>query len=95
MKKVKLMLLSLTVLATVGGALAFSVKGPQRFCTAATVNNSCVNVACPNDRTGIQNGTQPFICTTPTSGIVATPCKNAAGTTLPCNATSVRILLDN
>jgi len=91
MKKVKLMLVSLSVLAIVGAALAFNVKGDQRFCTAATVNSSCQNVFCPSDKTGDPLAGQPFICTTPTSGIVATPCKNAVGATLPCNATSVTI----
>ena len=94
MKKLKLMLLSFTVLAIVGGALAFNVKGPQRFCTAALVNNSCLNVACANDRTGSNNSMFPLICTTPTSGLIFTPCKNAFGTALQCNAASVRILLD-
>ena len=33
MKRVKLMLLSLTLVAVVGGALAFKAKSGQRFCT--------------------------------------------------------------
>jgi len=94
MKKVKLMLLSFTVLATVGGVLAFNVKGPLRFCTAATVNNSCINVFCANDKTGSLHSGSPWMCTTPTSGLIFNPCKNSSGTTLPCNTASVQIHLD-
>lgn len=93
MKKIKLMLLSLTVLATVGAALAFNVKGTERFCTAApNTNGTCPN-ACPNDRTGNFITGQPFICTTPTSGL-SNPCQNSSGTTLTCGATSVQVRLD-
>jgi hypothetical protein len=48
MKKVKLMLLSLSVLAVAGGALAFKVKQDLSYCTAPTVIGiPCKELACP------------------------------------------------
>ena len=41
MKKVKIMLLSLLVLAVAGGAMAFKAKRLFAYCTTATVNNVC------------------------------------------------------
>jgi len=41
MKKVKIMLLSLLVLAVAGGAMAFNAKFSNSFCTIATVNGVC------------------------------------------------------
>lgn len=91
MKKVRLMLLSFTVLATVGAALAFNANGLVRFCTAAIVNNSCINVFCANDRTGNHDSTFGlWMCTTPTSGNVTNPCPP----TVPCNTASAKIRLD-
>jgi hypothetical protein len=37
MKKIKLMLLSLSILAVVGGALAFTLKEGTEYCTAPTI----------------------------------------------------------
>ena len=37
MKRVKLMLLSLSILAVVGGALAFTAKNAPFYCTAPTI----------------------------------------------------------
>ena len=37
MKKIKLMLLSLSILAVVGGALAFTLKDSDEYCTAPTI----------------------------------------------------------
>jgi hypothetical protein len=63
MKKVKLMLLSLSVLAVVSGALAFKVKQGQQFCVAAASSTSCP-VNCPN-LLAITDPVSPndFICT--------------------------------
>ncbi|MCS3800137.1 hypothetical protein [Niastella sp. OAS944] len=42
MKRVKIMLLSLLVLAVAGGAMAFNAKRTTKFCTIATLSNgSC------------------------------------------------------
>ncbi|WP_207513133.1 hypothetical protein [Longitalea luteola] len=65
MKKVKIMLLSLGLLAVVGAALAFKARYSADYCTAASVNNACVNLACPNTafaRTTTNSGTTIF-CT--------------------------------
>lgn len=94
MKKIKLMLLSFALLAAVGGALAFNAKGLERFCTANPNANGTCPHACPSDRTGNFRSGSPWMCTTPTSGIVVTPCRNASGATLPCNTASVEIQLD-
>jgi len=81
MKKVKLMLLSFSVLAVVAGALAFNVKGTRDMCYAATsgTSNFCGTTsspkACPNRtlKGGFLSGTT-FICTTTTSGDSNNPC---------------------
>ncbi|SEP29896.1 hypothetical protein [Niastella yeongjuensis] len=49
MKKVKLMLMSLVLIAVVGGILAFKTKYIGRFCTTlASPSGFCKNLACPN-----------------------------------------------
>jgi len=45
MKKVKLMLLSFVLVATVGGLLAFKAKYHSTFCTARMVGGGC-DMAC-------------------------------------------------
>jgi hypothetical protein len=47
MKKVKIMLLSLVLLAVVGGALAFKARFIQLYCTAPTIGGACNLKYCP------------------------------------------------
>jgi len=83
MKKVKLMLLSFSVLAVVAGALAFRAKGTRDMCYAAKNPSPpfCGTIlmpkACPNRTTkgSFLSGTPP-ICTAPTSGNSSSPCTN-------------------
>jgi hypothetical protein len=77
MKKVKLMLLSLSVLAVVAGALAFTAKGNLKFCTAAIEGSSpFCNKACPTYVTTLTTvAPNTFICTAPTSNNSDFPCK--------------------
>jgi hypothetical protein len=84
MKKVKLMLLSLSILAVVGGALAFTARSGITYCTAPTVNelNQC-NTTCP-DPAKLNVTGEVWICTTPTSLDAAHPCERD-GAALPCN----------
>lgn len=48
MKKIKMMLMSLALLAVVGGALAFKAKFNAKFCTTAAVLNAQNVKVCPN-----------------------------------------------
>jgi len=41
MRKVKIMLTAITILATVGGVLAFKAKRSQVICWASTINGMC------------------------------------------------------
>jgi hypothetical protein len=75
MKKVKLMLVSLSVLAVVGAALAFKAKDTGEFCTAPlNQDGKTCPQNCPNDRF-LTLGQGDFICTQTTNG-TAEPCKN-------------------
>ena len=91
MKKVKLMLLSLSILAVVGGALAFTAKGSNKFCTAV-INpaNPYCNKACPNFTERLLANAGDFICTTTTTGVLLRPCKDINNVTLPCVAASAQ-----
>jgi hypothetical protein len=63
MKKVKIMLLSLTILAVVGAALAFKAREITKFCTAV-YNDGCP-AKCPNLVTSKStNESGPVYCTT-------------------------------
>lgn len=86
MKRVKLMLVSLSVLAVVGGALAFNTKGSNKFCTALPDNGACPN-SCPNfNSKGLATtGVTKAMCTTFTSGSTDTPCSSAV-----CDPTPVQ-----
>jgi hypothetical protein len=83
MKRVKLMLLSFSVLAVVAGALAFNAKGTTDMCYAATVAgpNYCGTTlspkSCPTRTTkGDFKSGATFVCTAPTSGNSNSPCTN-------------------
>ena len=71
MKKIKLMLLSLSILAVVGGALAFRAKSGDFYCTAPTI---------------LKNGvvTYSTFCTLP-GQLKAGSGSNIATTTEPAN----------
>ena len=90
MKRVKLMLLSLTVLAVVGGALAFNVKGTTLWCTASpdafgNCPATCINF---NPKGLAFDANVARICTTTTSGVGTRPCKDANLADLPCTITT-------
>jgi hypothetical protein len=89
MKRVKLMLLSLTVLAVVGGALAFNVRGAINYCTAKPDTNGNCPATCINFNVtgGAIDTSVPLVCTTTTSGISTRPCKDANLNDLGCTAT--------
>jgi hypothetical protein len=95
MKKVKLMLLSLSILAVVGGTLAFKARGSFDYCTAPTVENqSCSTQACPT-RGDLKDGGSIFVCTTTTSLNADFPCKKANHVTdLDCTQTSAQIITE-
>jgi hypothetical protein len=90
MKRIKLMLLSLTVLAVVGGALAFNVRGVTKYCTATPdVFGICPAVCVDFQTKGLVfDPNAPLVCTTTTSGISTRPCKDANLNDLPCTLTS-------
>jgi hypothetical protein len=90
MKKVKLMLLSLSVLAVVGGALAFTAKQTFRYCTAPTVSGQqCKNIACPTENARITTVDPTiFVCTAATIG-GSQPCSG-----VNCETTSVGIKVE-
>ena len=94
MKKVKLMLMSLCVLAVVAGALAFTARTSTHMCTAAydTVNNTCPTT-CPSFRKLKTSGNGTFICTAATVSSGSDECNNG-GVIAQCNATSVQLPLE-
>ena len=68
MKRIKIMLMSLTLLAIVGGALAFKAKfTPEKMCTTTTTSITGTFTACPNldfwAKTA--NGTTTYYTTAP------------------------------
>ncbi|OQP54340.1 hypothetical protein A4H97_22930 [Niastella yeongjuensis] len=82
MKKVKIMLMSMALIAVVGGALAFKAKYTQRYCTTlASPAGFCKDLACPNgpfspSTTGSGSN---VICTTivPAGGCLGIQCADA------------------
>lgn len=76
MKKVKLMLLSLTLFAVIGGALAFKAKFDQTWCVAKPYQSAsslyCTFVqgsqviakACEGSQENLTNAGNVFSCTT-------------------------------
>jgi hypothetical protein len=85
MKKVKLMLLSLSVLAVVGGALAFTAKTGSKFCVVPTTSSSLCPANCPNyiSITDPIKSTD-FVCTTITTGTLGSECTLSSGAPKPC-----------
>jgi hypothetical protein len=93
MKKIKIMLLSLALVAVVGGALAFKVRGTTTYCTAAVGASGTCDFACPNKKTGNPGGAN-FICTTiPRDNNGVLVCTDASNVKLPCE-TSIQVILD-
>lgn len=69
MKKIRIMLLSLAVLAVVGGALAFKAKGSLQLCTSLPINGVCpANQTCPNFVGATTVQPTIWVCTTTTNG---------------------------
>src|SRR5438034_11778642 len=104
MKKIKFMLLSLALLAVVGGALAFKAKYSVSFCTTKAVQingiSTCIDalgvtLKCPNKVVMSTTQLNGQFCTTPTFlvGGVAT-CTAADGTNHICARTSYNVLPD-
>jgi len=87
MKKIKLMLLSLSILAVVGGALAFTLKTQGDWCTAPTILDAqghvTVSTTC-SVRGKLKDGIGKNIATTTTSLNPNDPCP----INLPCFATN-------
>ena len=79
MKKVKLMLLSLSILAVVGGALAFTAKkSGTLYCTADTILVDGVTTCpefCPT-QARLQTQTGSNVCTT-TANATGSPCSSS------------------
>jgi hypothetical protein len=94
MKKVKLMLLSLSILAVVAGALAFKVNTGVQICTAAVKTDGTCPAFCPSPRFLADTPPTQFICTAPTivGGINA--CQTDATHTTACNVNSVLSALE-
>ena len=97
MRKIKIMLFSLLVLAVVGGALAFKVKFNKVYCTSAIPNGvtTCfqggANVTCPNlVASTTLDGTTNLCYTIPEAG---QGCKPAGGT-LTCITTPRTFVAD-
>lgn len=102
MKKIKIMLMSLLILAVAGGALAFKAKFSKEYCTTlakTTVQGGAltckdafgVGLFCPIDSPNITTigGVGNFVCTTTTNGNPADPCSN-----LRCLAPTTKITVD-
>jgi flagellar basal body-associated protein FliL len=93
MKKVKIMLLSLLVLAVAGGAMAFNVRFNQQFCTTVAIQDSDTQqYTCPEPPNACKltqaaqistNLTIIPICTTITSGIVGFECLGVNSCRIP------------
>lgn len=66
MKKVKIMLMSMAILAIVGGALAFKAKFTTEFCTLTTTTGGALT--CPITLATTLNGTIPVEYTFPEPG---------------------------
>lgn len=101
MKRVKIMLLSLLVLATVGGVLAFKAKFESDYCSAPAVQQAggawVCPAGCPNYTTNSQiiaSTTNNRFCTTVSNGVATRPCKNANDVVTNC-VTPVLGLEDN
>lgn len=81
MKKLRIMLLSLVVLAAVGGALAFKAKFDTQYCTTLPIEVAG-QLTCPADigicKTTLSTTTTDVnfnkFCTTITNGNPAAPC---------------------
>lgn len=82
MKRVKVMLTAIAVLAVVGGAVAFKAKtyGQVKYCTSTSGGGSCPNSLNTSTTIGTQNATQYYYNLT--NG-TSTPCSN-----VNCIATS-------
>jgi hypothetical protein len=93
MKKIKLMLASLSILAVVGGALAFSTNTGTTYCTALPENGDCPQ-ECPTTAKLKAGGQDDFVCTTTTSGVSTRPCKDGSGVILTCITTSVNSTIE-
>jgi hypothetical protein len=78
MKKIKIMLTAITVLAIVGGALAFKVKGTG-FGLYTCVNNACELSDADNTYTTVGTGLQTWASATITNIVPAGTCGASAG----------------
>ena len=81
MKKIKLMLLAITVVAATGGVFAFKTLKTDKFCTAATDSSGSCPAKCPGGLEA-QAGNGQTICTVGTSNTA-----NCANANLDCAGT--------
>jgi len=94
MKRIKLMLLSLKILAVIGGALAFTAKTGPSYCTTSTVDGiSCENLSCPIFNR-LKETSGNFLCTTTSTFVASRPCRFANGNVLPCATTSAQLTIE-
>jgi hypothetical protein len=92
MKKIKLMLLSLSIFAIVGGVLAFTTKTGQKNCTAPVNSDGSCPTYCPNLSQQSNMPTTVFICTAATIPDGIDPCHYANGEPVHCGVNSVQRL---
>jgi hypothetical protein len=87
MKRLKIMLLSLALLAVVGGALAFKANFNTQYCAIETEGSDCpAALDCPDFVISTTEGVsvEPFFCTTITNGNPDDPCGTEASQTVDC-----------
>jgi hypothetical protein len=90
MKKIKFMLLSLSLYAVVGTTLAFKAMFWREYCIAPVQANGTCGVTCPALTNSTTIDAEEFFCTTtPFAG----GCKDSHGVLLTCN-TSIQLIAE-
>jgi len=97
MKKVKIMLLSLLVLAVAGGAMAFNAKFNQSFCTTATIDIGGGVAGCPEavDISSCPIITGKKLVTTPGTKVCYTNLNNQGNCNNVTTCTVLTTIVDN
>lgn len=92
MKRVKIMLISLSILAVVGGTLAFKARTGSVYCTGTpNFEGNCINVSCPNISKLKLPHPGDFVCSTTKTIGGTDACHDATGAPLPCGIQSVNL----
>jgi hypothetical protein len=90
MKKLKIMLLSLALLAILGGTLAFKARFQSIYCTAPVGEDGACTLQCPDETfSTTYEGINWFCTTTPHNGV----CVDEHGDALEC-LTSTHLTID-